>query len=236
MKDKMLLDTVTPNPNLWQKDNSKKLVVIDAGHGGLDASGRYTTLPVNGKFFNHKNKALNFHDIEGNSTFFEGVNNRILAKKLQHYLAQEGISSVFCFDFVADTPLADRCKYANTLHKATFEETVFISLHSNAGRGNGWEVHTSVGRTKSDLLATHVFNAVESTVLSAGRKMRKDMSDGDIDYENNFYVLKNAMSEAILIEHDFFDTIEGATLLNNKAYQNALMQAEARGIAAYLNL
>lgn len=229
-----LLDALTPNPDLWRRDNATaKLVVIDAGHGGLDANGRYTTDPKTGKYFDHKDKSLNFHDIKGNSIFYEGVNNRILAKKLKYFLAQLNISSAFCFDFVQDTPLAQRVATANALHTALGGETIFISLHSNAGGGNGWEVHTSIGQTKSDKLATSVYHGVKPVVETATRKMRQDLSDGDVDRENNFYVLANTLAPAILTENDFFDTFQGALLLNDKDYQNKLMQATAQGIANY---
>lgn len=230
-----LLDALMPNADLWKAEPTK-LVVIDAGHGGLDANGRYTTDPKNGKWYDHKDKSLNFHDIKGNSIFYEGVNNRILAKKLQYFLAQLNISSVFCFDFVQDTPLEKRTDFANVLEQAMRGNTVTVSLHSNAGKGNGWEIFTSIGQTKSDTLATAIFNQIRGVVQTARRTLRVDMSDGDIDKEKKLHITSATISPAVLIENDFFDTFEGALLLNDKDYQNRLMQATAQGIANYIRL
>jgi N-acetylmuramoyl-L-alanine amidase len=41
-------------------------------------------------------------------------------------------------------------------------------------------------------------------------------SDGDLDKESDFYVLRKTIAPAVLVEHGFFDNLEDATLLINK--------------------
>ena len=203
------------------------MVVIDAGHGGLDAKGRYTTPAINGKFFDHKDKSLNFHGIEGNPVFYEGVFNRIMARKLAYNLAALGIQSVNCYDDVIDTPLSRRTALCNNLHRL-YLNTIVVSLHANAGRGNGAEIFTSVGMTSSDKLAKSVELELLAALSLHGRRNRGIK-------EANFAMVRDTAAPAILIEYDFFDTLGGAILLNTVSHQNSLSIGTARGIYKYLS-
>ena len=50
-----------------------------------------------------------------------------------------------------DISLNMRCRRANA------EKNCFlISIHANAGGGTGWEVFTSTGKTKSDIIANRM--------------------------------------------------------------------------------
>lgn len=211
---------------LWKKPINT-VVVIDAGHGGLDANGKYTTPAINGKFFDHKDKSLSFHGIAGNSVFYEGVFNRIMARKLAYDLAALGIQSVNCYNDVTDTPLSRRVALSNNIHRL-YLNTIVASLHANAGGGSGAEIFTSVGLTSSDKLAKSVELELRPTLSVYGRPNRGTK-------EANYTMVKDTAAPAILIEYDFFDTLQGAKLLNNVAYQNALSSATAQGIYKYLS-
>jgi peptidoglycan hydrolase-like protein with peptidoglycan-binding domain len=68
----------------------KFVVVLDAGHGGIDPkTGLYTTPASNGKRYHHPNAKL--HD---NGWFFEGVENRIIANVLAEKLTAAGVQVV----------------------------------------------------------------------------------------------------------------------------------------------
>jgi len=82
----------------------------------------------------------------------------------------------------------------------------YLSVHSNAGGGHGSEVYTSRGGTKSDKIAT-VFGE-ELKREFPNRRLRTDFSDGDLDKEKNFFVLKNTRMPAILTENFFMDNEE----------------------------
>ena len=94
---------------------------------------------------------------------------------------------------------------------------IFVSVHANAA-GNGqwmsarrWSVWTSKGKTKSDAIAETIYrHAIEKWGLSG---VRSDMSDGDHDYESDFFVLKNTWCPAVLIENFFYDNKEDLAYL-----------------------
>lgn len=117
-----------------------------------------------------------------------------------------------------DDSLAQRVKYVNDLcNQFGSSNVIFVSVHANAA-GNGqwmsarrWSVWTSKGKTKSDAIAETIYrHAIEKWGLSG---VRSDMSDGDHDYESDFYVLKNTWCPAVLVENFFYDNKEDLAYL-----------------------
>jgi len=100
-----------------------------------------------------------------------------------------------------------RCKIVNELVKQ-YKNCIYVSIHVNAAASDGkwhdatgWEVYTSVGKTKADKLATCLYNAAKLNLKD--KKMRIDLSDGDPDKEAHLYVLKNTNCPAVLTENFF---------------------------------
>ena len=79
----------------------------------------------------------------------------------------------------------DNCKYTT---KQQYKNAVLISLHSNAGGGTGFEIWTSEGQTRSDGFAEIMGQTFIDSFL--GSPFRPDKSDGDLDKESQFYILK----------------------------------------------
>lgn len=111
---------------------------------------------------------------------------------------------------------------ASQIHGKT--HTVFVSIHVNAaGNGQwknarGWSVWTTRGNTKADFLAKLLYDEAkkEFTDLS----VRADMSDGDPDYESDFYVLRKTKCPAVLIENFFMDNKDDlAFLLTDESHE-----------------
>lgn len=135
----------------------------------------------------------------------------------------------------SDVPLAERCNRVNE-YKAS--EAILISIHCNAaGNGSwmtarGWEAWTSVGQTKADKLATCLYEAAEEVL--AGMKVRKDMSDGDPDKEEGFYILKHTKCPAVLTENLFQDNKEDVDFLLSPEGKKAITDLHVKGIMKYL--
>jgi len=52
----------------------------------------------------------------------------------------------------------------------------------------GWSAYTSKGKTKADKLATFLYEEAEKNFIS--QRIRKDNSDDDPDWEENFYIFE----------------------------------------------
>lgn len=174
--------------------------ILDAGHGGVDGNGKYTTDPKTGKFFIY----------DDGLTIYEGVTNRLIADELHKQLTELKIDFRLVYDPVFDTPLQQRVKSANNI-QAKVGNGIYLSLHSNAGHGKGFEVFTSPSQTKSDLYADVLIDIYKKEFPEF--PMRSDKADGDDDKEARFYVLVNTFMPAILVENLFFDTRSEAEFL-----------------------
>ena len=134
--------------------------------------------------------------------------------------------------------LSLRCKIVNELVKQ-YKDCIYISIHVNASgadgkwhEGTGWEVFTSVGKTKSDELATCLYNTAK--VNLKGAKIRTDFSDGDADKEAHLYVLKNTNCPAVLTENFFQDNKKDVDyLLSDEGFHN-IVRLHVEGILQYI--
>lgn len=213
---------------------SPNLILLDAGHGGLDAQLNYTTPPVNGKRFDHKDKALNFHGIAGNSVFYEGVSNRFFARALSQKLMQLGVPVLPVYHDHIDTSLDNRTSLANAYHKL-HQRAVLVSLHSNAAAAGslaeGWEIYTSVGTTQSDAMATSIAKFTHGALKKYGCKIRGER--GGLR-EKDFHMVSKSTMPAVLIETLFFDNLHEAQLLDKPQFVADMAGAYANGIIAFL--
>ena len=205
------------------------VVCVDAGHGGLKKGigpDKYVTYPS--KCFQHKHGK--FHSY---GWFYEGVFNRSLANFLEQFLLDYGFQVKPVYELINDTSLNKRCQLVNsysTLGKAA----VLISIHGNAASSTsarGWEVFTSPGDTKSDLLATMIGEEVKDA--TPGWVHRHDYSDGDLDREARFQMLTATKVPAVLTENGFFTNYNDAVLMINREWQEAVAKAHAKGILEY---
>lgn len=189
--------------------------LLDAGHGGIH-DGVYTTAPSK------------MHVFEDGLTFYEGVNNRMIVDKLRSILLRNGIEHRTIHDKVSDTPLGERVARANRLH-AEGKNCIYLSVHSDAmpdgahGKGSGFSVYTSVGKTRSDAIADVFCNTYQRRLGEF--KLRKDLTDGDPDKEQDFYVLRKTKCPALLTENLFFDNRAEAEFLLSETGQTRIAQA-----------
>ncbi len=166
---------------------SKFYYILDPGHGGI-IDMRYQTKGKRSPIYNGKQ-------------IFEGVYNRDIVKLVYKHLQQLNIDSTILVPEQEDISLKDRVKRVNDLYK-DHPNSILISFHLNAGGGTGFEVYTSKGETFSDKVATMFFNYWQQ---NTDFRMRQDTTDGDPDKEEDFYILKNTICSAILVESLFMD-------------------------------
>lgn len=129
-------------------------------------------------------------------------------------------------------------KYAEV--KAKGKTAIMLSIHVNAaGNGEwknaqGWSAWTTRGQNNSDKLADCLYDAAEKIFTPLGMKIRKDMTDGDRDYESNFYVIKNSNCVSVLTENFFMDNKEEVKWLLSEEGKKAVTKVHIEGIKKYI--
>ena len=195
------------------------LILIDPGHG-IDTPGKRSP---DGKFL-------------------EYLWNRQIADLLLDRFMIMGIDASLVVTETNDISLATRVQRVNRIcSKVGASNVILLSIHSNAaGDGSkwmsaqGWSCYTSKGETKSDVIAECLYDAFEAEF--ADRKIRKDMSDGDRDWEENFYVLQKSKCPAVLIENFFYDNRDECAWLLKDETKERIADAIVKGIVQYIML
>lgn len=221
-------------PKSGEFNTNTPLFLLDAGHGGL-INGVYQT---SGKRSPDWDKGVYYEGV-GNRDFVERIMRKV---EIHNTTADAGrkLQAIALVPEDKDVPLASksrptldtRVKRANDVHKM-YPNTVYVSIHSNAGGGTGWEVFTSKGQTKSDEIAELFTKAAEELLPEV--KQRKDLGDGDSDKEQQFAVLRYTTCPAVLTENLFMDNKLDYDRLHDNDIRDRLAQAHFNAMLAYQN-
>lgn len=130
--------------------------------------------------------------------------NRDVVRRIYEALHAQNIPFRVLVPELKDISLSERVRRANEIYQAANRAAFLISVHANAGGGTGWEVWTSKGLTKSDAMATVLFEEAQREFPDW--RMRSDYSDGDPDKEAQFTILARTQCPAVLTENFFMDT------------------------------
>lgn len=174
-----------------------------------------------------------------NGSILEYKYTREIAQRVVEELKARGYDAERLVTEEYDVSLGERCRRVNAKCKAHGSHNVLlVSIHNNAaGAGGwmnarGWSAYTTKGRTLSDTLADCLYKAAEAYLV--GQKVRKDMQDGDADWEENFYILRNTLCAAVLTENFFMDSREDVAYLLSEAGKMAIVKVHVEGIIAYI--
>lgn len=174
-----------------------------------------------------------------NGSILEYKYTREIAQRVVDELKARGYDAERIVTEDYDVSLGERCRRVNAKCKAHGSHNVLlVSIHNNAaGAGGwmnarGWSAYTTKGRTLSDALADCLYKAAESYLI--GQKIRKDTQDGDPDWEENFYILRNTICAAVLTENFFMDSREDVAYLLSEAGKSAIVKTHVEGIIAYI--
>jgi N-acetylmuramoyl-L-alanine amidase len=190
---------------------SKKIIVIDPGHGGLDPG------------------TLKDGLLEKDVTLS-------IAKKTQIYLEQLGYKVLLTR--ASDTPsykptevegsrvrkdLDGRITYAKENNANLFISIHVDSLNSDPGQ-NGSIVYYYPTLEQSKEYAQSIQNSLNDIKVSNGTRSKNDMRTED------FYVIKNSVMPSILIETGFITNRLDHKLLSEDSFKDELALAIAKGI------
>ena len=195
---------------------NSKVIIIDNGHG-IDTPGKCSP----------------------DKSFFEWRWNRMFANRLKYELDELGYNAIILVPEETDLGLTARATRANKICDAYgVGNCIFISVHCNAAgsdgqwhNATGWSAWTTVGKTNSDKLAECLCNECELE----GIKLRKDMSDGDKDWEKNFTVIYKTKCPAVLTENMFMDSKTDLEFLKSDEGVRKLLNIHVGGIHKYFN-
>lgn len=194
-------------------------VLIDAGHG-IDTSGKRSP----------------------DGSFREYLWNRQVADLLHERLQVLGIDATQVVTETNDISLQTRVMRVNKeCDRYGVGNIILVSIHSDAAgdgqswhNASGWSCYTTQGKTKSDVLAECLYEAVSKEFPD--KRMRKDLTDGDSDIESNFYILRKSRCPAVLVENFFYDNKDECRWLLQHDTKVRIATALALGISRYIDL
>ena len=192
-------------------------ILIDPGHG-IDTPGKRSP----------------------DGLFREYLWNRQVADLILEGLISAGVDASLVVTETNDVTLRNRVNRVNTIcNRLGASNVLLVSIHANAaGNGSawmnarGWSCYTSKGKTRSDQVAECLYDAFEEEFQD--RKIRKDMSDGDRDWEENFYVLQKSKCPAVLLENFFYDNREECAWMLQEETKKRIASAAVKGIIKYI--
>ena len=169
--------------------------------------------------------------------FREYLYAREIAEAIEGELKFLGLDAERIVTETEDISLEERARRVNEIcGRLGAENVVLVSIHCNAskngewGKARGWSAYTSKGKTKSVELATMLY--VEAAKNFAGQTLRKELSDGDPDWEEGFYVLRKTKCPAVLTENFFMDNEQDLAYLTSEEGREAIIRTH---VAALIN-
>lgn len=202
-----------PDDSVLAYGLGNKIIVVDAGHGGIDPGAvrgekreKDVTLPISKKVAKHLSQA-------GAVVIMIRDSDRDLAGD----------------DFKGSVYQRKRQDLANRVKKANEANAdLYVSIHTNADvspRWSGAQVFYNPGSEKSKLVAETIQKEL-STILGNTKRKAKTGS---------YYVLSNTKMPTVIVEVGFLSNPAEAELLYDPAYQNKVAYAIYSGIARAQN-
>lgn len=164
---------------------------------------------------------------------------REIAERIVQELSKQGYDAERIVKENIDVPLTERAKRVNAFcGKLGASNVILVSVHCNAAgsgewmKARGWSAYTSKGKTKSDALADCLYESAR--MRFTGQRIREDRSDGDPDWEENFYILRKTKCPAVLTENFFQDNKEDVAYLLSNEGKQAIVDVHVDGIINYI--
>lgn len=173
--------------------------------------------------------------------FLEYRYNRIIASRISAELCDRGVDARLLVPEETDIPLKERCRRANAICDELGSANVaLVSIHVNASgsdgkwhNATGWSAFTTPGITKSDLLASDLYEAAKKYLVD--QKIRLFNGPKEPDFEENFYILRHTRCATVLTENMFQDCRKDVDYLQSHSGMDAIAMLHVEGIMEYLS-
>lgn len=194
-----------------EKDENKKIVVIDPGHGGFDP----------GKV--------------GVNDVLEKDINLSISQKLKEKLEAEGIEVLMtrsedCGLYSSTdsnkkrTDMQKRVEIINTSNA-----TIAVSIHQNSfsqESSKGAQVFYHESSEKGKVLGETLQEVIKSEIADGNHRVAKS--------NDSYYMLRKTQCPLVIVECGFLSNYEEAKLLTEDEYQDKMATAILNGIKKYL--
>ena len=165
---------------------------------------------------------------------------REIAEEIERELCSRGYDAERIVKESVDVPLSERSRRTNEIcGRLGASNVILVSIHCNAAgngvewmKATGWSAYTSKGKTNADKLADCIYRKAEECFPD--KKIRKDYSDGDADWEESFYILNKTKCPAVLTENFFMDNKEDVSYLLSLEGRRAIVRTHVEGIINYI--
>ena len=198
------------------KTVTKPVIIIDAGHGGEDGGTQ---------------------SAEG---ILEKDINLAISLKLDKILTRYGFETVMIRD--TDRMIYDegsstvRMRKSSDLHNRmdvmkNHPGCIFLSIHQNhfsESKYNGAQVFFCKAQSGSEMLADCIQKSIVSSLQKENTRQIKPC-------DSSVYLIKNAVSTAVMVECGFLSNPEEANKLSDNTYQYEMALAIAKGLVNYMN-
>lgn len=174
--------------------------------------------------------------------FLEYKFNREIASRVITDLCDCGYDAQILVPEVEDIPLSERCRRINAVcDESGPSNVILISIHVNASGSDGkwhtvtgWSAYTTPGITRSDLLASTLYEAARKYLV--GQRIRQFNGPREPDFESNFCILRHSKCPAVLTENLFQDCLSDVSFLSRNTGKTAITMLHVEGIIEYLNI
>lgn len=157
----------------------------------------------------------------------EKTANLVMALACRDYLVAHGVSVKMSRTTDKDTDLNQMCRDANA-----WGADLAVSIHNNAGGGDGFEIYYSVVGGKSKTLASNIQAEVKKLGQNS-RGLKTKVGSGGADY---FGFIRMTSMPAVICEGAFVDNKTDVKAIDTKAEQQAFGYAYARGVLKTLGI
>lgn len=224
-------DEPIDEPNLGQSgepssNGCKMVILIDNGHGNNTPG---------------KKSPYSCYGVKPEIEFYEYKWNREIATEIHARLKNLGYDARLIVPEIIDISLKERANRVNKIcNEVGVSNVILLSVHANAaGNGKewktakGWCAFTTKGTTKSDAFAECLYDEAEKNFV--GHQIRTDKSDGDRDWESDFYIIHKTNCPAVLTENFFYDNVDDVKYILSAEGKEAVIKTHVDGIINYIN-
>lgn len=198
--------------------NSKKIIVIDAGHGGEDGGA-----------------VAEDNTCEKNINLQIATKLNIIAKQFGYktVMTRNSDKAIYNLDknisSIREKKVSDMKNRLNILNST--ENSVFVSIHLNKFSNktvNGAQVFYAKNSIGSKELAEEIQKSIKNNLEQNNNRLPKENT-------NSIYLLKNAKNPAVIVECGFLSNENELNNLKNDEFQYKIALCIFYGITQYIN-